>query len=417
MSNQHLNGPEYLAEQEISLLDYVGVIVKHRRMILGLCSTAVITALIVSLLLPKIYQATAVIMPPKSEETMSDLAAKMGGLASLAGGMLGVSNSAEIYVEMLKSRTIANAIIDKFDLINIYKLELAEDVREKLEGNTDFQISKANTISVTVGDRDPQRAADIANAYVEEVDKLNQKLNISSVGRQRVFLEQRLDEAKQGLSRAENELKDFQEKNGLVALDEQAKASIAGAAQIKAEIIATETELDMLKGFATGKETVVVKLQQKKDGLKEQLAKIERGEKIKVSSGEKGSTGDRTNFYLSFDQLPKLGLQLGRLMREVKIQETVFELLTQQYELARIAEAKDTSTIQILDKAVAPEGKSKPKRTLIVVLSAIVTFFASIFLAFIYEYFDRMNAEDKQRWQAMKSAVKGSIPFTGKEKN
>ncbi len=406
MYTEYIKKPEYSADEEISLLDYLAVIVKHWRMIIGMCGVAVITAIIVSLLLPKIYRATAVIMPPKTEGTMSNLAARMGGLASLAGGVMGVSDSSEIYIDILKSRTVVDTIIDRFNLLEIYNVEFIKDAREKLQDNTNVQTSKANAISITVEDKDPKRAADIANAYVEEVDNLNQKLNISSAGRQRMFLEKRLEGVMQSLSRAENGLREFQEKNKLVALDEQAKAAISGAAQIKAEIIATESELDMLKGFATGKETTVVKLQQKLAGLRKQLAKIESGGGIKDNPGGKEISGDVPNFYLAFDQVPKLGLQLGRLMREVKVQETIFELLTQQYELTRIAEAKDTSTIQILDKAIAPEKKSKPKRVLLVALSGIMALFVSIFLAFVFEYFERIKTEDKERWEEIKASVR-----------
>ncbi len=413
MNNQG-EKPEYKTEGELNLLDYIAVIVKHRRMIFRLCTTAVIVAAIVSLLLPKIYSATARIMPSQTGTgAMPSLTTKLGGLTALAGGMLEVPDQAQVYVEMLKSRTMADTIINSFNLLEAYDEELMKDAREKLGDNTNFVVSDADTISITVEDNDPQRAADMANAYVEELDKLNQKLNISDASRQRTFLEKRIEETKNQLAQAETYLKQFQERHKIVALDEQATASIRGAAHIKSQIIATETELEVLKSFITGKNNQTIRLEQKLGELNAQLAKIEDGEEAD-NPGHSGNPKGSSNFYIPFSQVPNLGLQLGRLMRAVKVQETVFELLTQQYELARIAEAKDTPTIQILDKAVAPEEESKPNRLLIVALSGMAAFWGAIFLAFICEYLDGMDAGDKQRWQDMKAAVRGSIPFMGK---
>lgn len=414
MSSEYPKELEYSTQEGITLLDYISVMVKHRRMILGLSSAVVIMAVVISLLLPKIYSARAVIMPPKTEEAMSGLAAQLGGLRALAGGVLNISNPAQVYVDMLKSRSVTDAIIDRFNLQEVYDVELMKDARKELGGNVDVVISEADTISITVEDKQPERAADITNAYVEELDKLSQRLSISDAARQRMFMEKRLEETKQGLVKAESKLKEFQEQHKIVALDEQARVSLQGAAKIKGEIIAVETELEVLKSFVTGKSNKVLRLEQKLVELNGQLTRIESGENID-NSDHSENPKHRSNFYLSFNQVPDLGLKLSRLRREVDIQETVFELLTQQHELAKIAEAKDTATIQVLDIAVVPEEESKPRRMLIVVSSGIVTLFLSMFLAIIFEYFERMNAEDKKRWQAVKLVVTESIPFTKKE--
>ncbi|MBI5787882.1 MAG: lipopolysaccharide biosynthesis protein [Candidatus Schekmanbacteria bacterium] len=387
------------ADEEIDLLDYLSVLVKYRWMIFKVSGIATIIAVIVSLLLPHIYSATATIMPPRQEEGMSAMLAKMGGLAAMAGGMLGVSTPVGIYTDMLKSRSMTDTIITRYGLMKAYDVELMKEAREELEENVAVETSKADVISVTVEDKDPQRAADMANAYIEELDKLNRTLNISDAARQRIFLEQRLTEAKERLSQAELALKKFQEDNKIIALEAQAQATIEGAAQIKGQIIATETELKMLSGFVSGKETQMIKLTQKLAELKDQLAKIET-----VHNTTPAKKSGESNFFLGFNQMPDLGLQLARLMREVKIQETVFELLTQQYELAKISEAKDTSTIQILDKAVVPEKKSKPKRALIVALSGITALFGSVFVAFCLEGFSRMDEEKRKRWEEIKAS-------------
>lgn len=409
MSSENISEQEYIADEEVNLLDYLAVIVKYRRMIFYMCTTAVIVAVIVSLLLPKIYSATAVIMPPKSEQgTMASLASRMGGITALAGGIMGGSSPSEVYVEMLKSRVVKDTIIDRFNLLKVYDVALMKVARENLKNNTLIKTSKADTISVEVEDKDPQRAADMANAYVKELDKLSRKLTVSDAARQRMFLEKRIEGTEQQLSQAEEVLKEFREKNKIVSLPAQASSSIYGAARIKGEIISIETELEVLKNFATEKSNKIVRLEKELEEMKDQLIKIETGQGFDNSDNPDNQKRE-SNFYIPFTQLPNLGLQLSRLMRNVKVKETVYELLTEQYELAKIAESKDMATIQILDEAVVPEKRSKPRRGLIVVLTGVLSFFASIFLAFTKEYFARMNDEDQKRWQDMKAAMRGDF--------
>lgn len=395
------NEPVYPVQEETGLLDYIGVILKYRRLIFFMCGVSVIIAIIVSLRLPEIYSATTVIMPPNIKKgAASALTAKLGGFASLAGGMLG--EPADIYVDMLNSRTVVDAIIRKFEMMKVYGVGFMEDARRVLRNSTNIRVSKANTIGITVEDKKPQRAADLANAYVEELDKLGQRFNVSDAARQRIFLDKRIEETKKQLIQAEGRLKKFQEQNKIVALTEQARTSIYAAARIKGQIVGIETDLTVLKSFVTGKSNKIIRLEQRLAELKEQLVKIETGHK-NGSLHNPGNPEEDSNFYIPFNQVPDLGLRLGRFMREVKIQETVFEFLTQQYEMVKIAEAKDTSTIQVLDKAIAPEGRTKPRRTRIVALSGIVTFLVAIFLAFVVEFFKKIKPEDKKRWQEIKA--------------
>ncbi|MDY7034346.1 MAG: GNVR domain-containing protein [Thermodesulfobacteriota bacterium] len=398
-------------EEEINILDYLNVVVKHRRMIFWTCSATVITAVIISLLLPKIYRATATIMPPKEKSPISDMVTGMGGLAALAGGALGIESGADLYVGILQSRTVTDAIIDRFSLMEVYNQEHKEKARKKLKSNVSIENSKEDIVSITVEDKDPKRVAAMANAFVEELDRLNKRFGITEAGRKRIFLEKRLKEAITNLSRAEENLKEFQKEQRIVVLDEQAKVVVEAAGTIQGEIAATEAELGILMEYSTDESLEVINLKSKIRELKKQLTKIEKG---KVPSKTNPSEKD-TDLYKPFTEMPDVGLKLFRLKRDVKIQEMIFELLTQQHEMAKIEEAKDTTTIQILDEAVVSQEKTKPRRSLIVALSGAVALMFSIFLSFIFESFERMDNEDKERWQLMKSALRSDVPLIKKE--
>ncbi len=387
-------------DDEINLIDLLLVLLRRKRMILYIVLGAIILSVFVSLILPKMYTATARILPPQeSSPGLSGLLSQAGGaLGGLASSFMGGQSGSDTYVGILKSRTIADELINKFSLKELYGKEYLEDVYKGLAKRTNIDIAQTDQIiSVSVEDHDPQRAADMANAYVDGLDSINRKVNVTAGQRKRIFLEKRLKNVGEDLEKAETELKQFQEKHKLVAIDEQAKAAIEGASQIKGEIIAAQTELEVLKQFGTERQNEAVMLKSKIAELRHQLTKIESGN----PDGD-----DKDNFYVPFKELPALGMQLIRLMREAKIQEKVFELMTTEYELAKIEEAKDVNTIQVLDKAVPPDKKSSPKRSLIVILSTFVAFFIAMFLAFFMEFIERIKTEDEERYQEIVQGLK-----------
>jgi len=400
--------PDYM-EDEINLIDYFLVLLKHKRMIFCIVALAIILSVVVSLLLPKMYTATARVLPPKEPDSgLSTLLTQSGGpLSGLAGSFMQGKTTSDLYVGMLKSRTVADVLIKEFNLKELYKKKYLEDVYKHLAKRINIKVSrKDQIISVSVEDKDPKRAADMANTYLDALDRINRTVNITEGQRKRIFLEKRLKEAKNDLSRAEIELKEFQEKYKLVSIEEQAKVAIEGAAKIKGEIIVAQTELEVLKKFGTERQNEAVMLKSKITELQNQLAKIESGNPGINVLKENGMVEGESNFYIPFNELPALGMQLGRLIREAKIQEKVLELVTSQYEMAQIEEAKDVNTIQILDRAVPPDKKSSPKRSLIVILSTVVALFLSIFLAFFVEYFQRLKIEDKERYQQLVNSTK-----------
>ena len=387
---------EYI-EDEINLLDLVLVLLKRKKLIIGIVLVAIAISVTYSLLAPLKFTATARILPPEgSGSSLSGLVGRSAGpLGGLAAGILGQKSGPELYNGILESRTVADTLINKFDLKKLYKAKYMESVYQKLKSRTKINISrKSGIISISVEDEDPKRAAEMANAYVDALDQINRKVHISSGHRKRVFLEGRLKKVKEDLARAESNLRAFEEKYKLVSISDQAKAAIEGAAKIKGEIIAAQTELEVLKQFGTEKQNEAVMLKSKIAELQKQLRRIEEGNPSK------------DDLFIPFKEMPALGLQLARLMREAKIQEEVFKLITTQYELAKIEEAKDVNTIQVLDWAVPPDKKSSPKRTLIVILSTLVAFFIAVFLAFFLEYIDRIKTDDPDRYQQLANNLK-----------
>ncbi|WP_298438949.1 Wzz/FepE/Etk N-terminal domain-containing protein [Geobacter sp.] len=384
--------PEAIVEEEeINLLELLQVIVRRKRFIVRLCSAVAVVAVVYSLLLPNIYSATAKILPPQKESGggLSALLGQAGALAGLAGGSFGLGGSADLYIGILKSRSVADAIIRKLDLAREFKTKSPDETRKALEGAVKIQAGKDGIITITADSRDPRRAAQLANAFVEELGRRSVELNLSRAGTERIFLEKRLDVVKGDLKRAEDDLKAFQERNKAFKVDAQATATIEGVARLKADIVAKEVQLASLKSYQTEENPEV-------RAVEAALAKL-RGQ-MGAMTGD-GRSGDGI---LSAGSVPSLGLQYVRLMREVKTQEAIFEQLTKQYEVAKLSEAKDSSSLQVLDEAVVPQQKSKPKRALIVILATVTTFFVAIFTVFLQEYFAKMGEEDRERWDEIK---------------
>jgi uncharacterized protein involved in exopolysaccharide biosynthesis len=371
-----------------SIADYFHVLSKRRKLIGYVTGGGFALSIFISLLMPRMYMATARILPP--QETGSSFASLLSKnespLSGLADKLFSQQTPAELYVGIMKSRTVADALDQKFKLKELYNLKYIEDVHAKLKDRSDIRVSpKDQIISISVKDRDPHRAADMANAYVDELDQINRRLNITEGQRKRAFLEGRLKEVASNLEKAENALKDFQEQNHLVAIDEQAKAEIKAAAEIKAEIIAAQTELTVFRQFGTERQNEAVMLKAKVEELQNYLSLIENGMGENKSPSKLFNYTEDSSLYVPLGRLPELGMKLAHLTREAKTQEKVFELLTAQYEIAHIEEAKDVNTVQVLDQALAPEKKYSPKRIFIVLDSTFLSF-VGIILAIIMHW-------------------------------
>ncbi|MCX7919968.1 MAG: Wzz/FepE/Etk N-terminal domain-containing protein [bacterium] len=401
-----------MEEKDLTIVDYLRPLIRYRRFIVWFWLIAVITSIIISLLLPKIYSATALIAPPNTAENTAGILSSLGvsgQMGAFAASFLGIPSSADFYIDILNSRIIAETLIDRFNLMQVYKTRYREDTIISLADHTLIKKTKGELIQITVEDKDPNRAAALANAYVDELDKLTRQLGMDNAGRMRVFLEKRIAETKRELQTAEEKLKNFQAEHKMIALDEQTKAMVVGAAELEGQLIAAETELGILRSFAT-EDNVRVKLVKAKIAeLKRQLDKIEGTVPPRTNQQKIQATNRKiqNSFYIPLTQIPDLGLELARLLREVKIQETVFELLTQQYELARVSEAKDTQSIQIVAPAKVPDKKAKPKRILIVITTAVLALGIAIFISYFREYLATLDTENKQQLFTLIQELKG----------
>src|SRR5579859_1388082 len=367
------------------ILDILIVLAKHKKLILGLPFLAALIAAGITLLMPNWYTATAKLLPP--QQGQSNAVAILGQLGALSGGAgaaLGVKNPSDIFVAMLKSRTVADALIQKFELQKIYDRKLLTDARKVLKENSTIAAGRDGVITVDVEDKDPKRAADLANGYVAELETLTLNLAISEAGQRRLFFEKQLQKSKQDLANAEIELQKLQEKTGIINPSGQASLSVAAAAGLRAQITAKEVQLSALRSFATSENPDLIRTENELEGLRVQLAKMGK------TSEEKGDV------LLGIGKVPGASIEFIKKYRDVKYYETLFELLAKQYEIAKIDEAKDATLIQVLDRAIEPERKSKPKRSLIVVLASLVTGILAIIIAFAKEATERAKADPVQ---------------------
>ena len=386
------------ADDEINLLDLFFVVLKHKRVILLVCMIALVLMCGITLLMPNIYIATARILPPQENNSgLSAALGSMGDLAALAGISVG-GTTGELYVGMLHSRTILDAIIDEFDLINIYETEYRLEAYKALEDHVNISLdSNDGIISVSIEDENSQRAADMANRFVDELKNLNVQINLGAAGRERLFLQNRLIQVKKDLSVAEEKLKTFQEANKAIRIDDQASAIIGAIADLKAEVTKRKVELGVLLSYQTEENLQVKALKETISQLNMQIEKLEQNPTDKQKASD---------IFIATSQVPELGLQYARLLREFKIQEALYELMTKQFELAKINEARDTSTLQVLDEAVAPDKKSKPKRSMIVLLVTFLSGVMAVFFAFIWEFLQKLKSEDPERWLYLRNQLR-----------
>jgi uncharacterized protein involved in exopolysaccharide biosynthesis len=384
---------------------YLRVIVRHWRLVGGFFLAGCLIAAVYSLLLPKEYEATASVLPPQDS---SGSRAALGGLAaqSGAGPMLGVlpfgiTSTKDIFLGILKSRTMQDDVIKKFDLVKVYELEKSKtplkSSRTKLASMTDIKASREGVISVTAGAYDPKMAADIANFYVENLDRLNTTINITDAGRTRLFLESRVADAQKALGDAENRMKEYQSRSKAVVMEGQTKAAIEGAARLEGQILAAEVQLKTLETFSTQRNPDVIKTKEAIDEMRRQLKRMEYGRGTGNPTAEPGgAVGD---FSVALGSIPSTGVELAWLIREAKIQETIYTLLTEQLEQAKIAEAKDTPTVKILDRAVVPETKSRPSVRRNTVLGGLFSLGVGVALAFCLESLGRRKRGANRREQ------------------
>lgn len=373
-------------EDRTTLLDLLIVIAERRRVVVWMTAVCAIVAIVVSLILPVRYTATTILLPPQQNSTMSSLLASTSGLGSLgsmamlAGGAFGLKNPNDLYVGMLKSQTVEDGVIHNFNLMAEYHKTHLSDARKMLERNVLVDgDTKDSLIRISVEDHDPRRAADLANGYVAEFRTLSAGLAITEAAQRRKFFGDQLAEAKDQLANAEEALKQTQQTTGLIELDSQARALIASAAELRAEITAKEVEIQAMGTFATGDNAQMVQARQELDSLRAQLVKLG------------GSEEDPDSLIVPKGRVPEAGLEYMRKLRDVKYYEAIFDILARQFELAKLDEAREGALIQVVDPAIVPDRRSFPQRTLIVIVATFAGFFIGVLIALTQAGFDRMR--------------------------
>ncbi|MBS4015549.1 MAG: hypothetical protein KGZ86_03835 [Candidatus Latescibacteria bacterium] len=378
-----------------TLLRYLNVIVKYRKLIFYNVLIFIVVAVIISLILPQKFKSTAQILPP-SEDTDVFGALSSAGLSipklsrlTRAGNFFGGSTPSDLIAVILQSRTILERVVMDNDLIKVYKVKKGiEPAVKTLAQATSIKVGEEGVLELTVKAEKPKLAADIANSYIYHIDKFLKESNMSRGRNMRVFIEKRLETAEQELKQASDSLRVFQERNKLVALDEEIRAVIDIYAKLKSELLKREIELAISKDISTQDNPFVISTKREIDEFKRQLNQIEIGRQTKDGFG--------AGFAVAFQKLPSVGQEYARRLRDYKVQEEVFALLLQQFEQAKILEARDTPTITILDYGRVPERRSSPKRKLIVVFALVLSLVISSMYAFGNEYWHNLKTNTEQ---------------------
>ena len=360
-----------------STLDLLILLARKRRFILlTTVIVAVITAAI-TLLLPIRYTGATSILPPQQSSggaaLLSQLAgASTGGLAALAGSSLGIKNQTDMYVAMFKSRTVEDAMIERFDLKKAYHEKKISEARKVFEKrSTAVAGFKDGIIRVTVDGPTPERAAEMANAYVDEFQKLASNVATTEAGQRRVFFDRQLEEAKNNLSNAEQDLKKTELTTGLVQPDNQSRAMIESAANLQGLISAKQVQVQAMASSSTDNNPDMIVLKDQLAELRAQLSHLT------------GSSGNESDLFVPKGKVPEAVLDYVRKLREVKYRETIFQALATQYQLARLEEAKQGAIFQVIDVAVPPDKRSFPHRTILVVVFTFLAFIVSCFIVWI----------------------------------
>jgi uncharacterized protein involved in exopolysaccharide biosynthesis len=375
------------AHSGIDSIEVLLILSQRKKTILQVTlAVAVITA-IVMFLMPNTYTATATIVPPEPKQSsLSALMGQLGSISGLSEGDLGLKNPGDLFIGMLRSRTIQDRLIDRFDLRKVYNAKRYQDARKKLVARSYILAEKEGLISISVDDRDPNRAAALANGYVDELHTLNSQLAISEAGQRRLFYEEKVTAERDALAQAEVALKQAQEKTGLLQPDAQARVIIQSVADMRAQVALREVQIEAMRSYATKENPELRRAEQELGGLRTQLAKMER------------NPAESTNGELNLPtrKLPQAELEYLRRARDLKYHETLYEFLGKQLEAARLDEAKDAVVVQVVDKAVVPERKSGPHRATFIVVATVLALLLACAGTLVSEALKRRRESDSQ---------------------
>jgi uncharacterized protein involved in exopolysaccharide biosynthesis len=370
------------------------VLAKYKKLIVGLPLAAGVISIALSFAVPDVYQSATRILPPQqAQSSASALLSQLGGVAGAAGGLAGLKNHNDLYVAMLKSRTVAERLINRFNLRHVYEQKSTERTIKRLENDTVITAGKDGFVLIEVEDENRDLAAQLANGYVEELNKLSKGFALTEAAQRRLFFERQLETAKNNLASAEASLKGAIDAHGVVSVDAESRGLLETVSQLRAQVSAKEVELNSMQAFVTKNNPNYKRVEKELSSLRLQLTTLENGRGDALSEKALGKPG---------------GLENIKRLRDLKYYQMLYELLAKQYEAARLDEAKDPEIIQVLDPAVPAERKFKPKRLLLGILASSIALFVAIFFAFTREAKHRMLQSSKgaAQWAVFKTYLK-----------
>jgi capsule polysaccharide export protein KpsE/RkpR len=386
---------------------------KHRRMLARVTAIAFIVSLGIAFVIPKRYKSVASIMPPDQQSSgammlaaLASHSGSLGGLGSLAGSLLGGHTTSELFVNLLHSSTVSGHLIDRFNLQHVYRKRYRIDAAKHLAHLTSIKDDKkSGVITIEVEDENPMRARDLAQGYLDELNKLVTRTNTSAAHRERIFIERRLHSVQADLERAQLQLSEFSSKTSTVDIKEQTRAMVDAGARVQGELLVAQSGLQSLRQIYGDGNVRVRETEARIATLQRELEKMTGSSAplVPEAAGEDSATSDANDkgeLYPPLRQLPRLAVPYADLYRQVRVQEAVYELLTQQYEMARIEEAKDVPVVSVIDAPGVPEKKSFPHRLLLTLALTFLSFAAAAGLILMRENWSNFDPRDPRKMLA-----------------
>jgi len=391
---------------------------EQRRLLIRAAGLAFLLSLLIAFLIPKRYESTARIMPPENAGPGTALFAALAGrgmndlgsLGTIAGSLLGARTSGPLYVDLLRCATVSGDLIDRFQLQQVYGKRYRIDAARKLARRTTISEDKrSGVISVTVEDPDPRRARDIAQSYLDELNLLVNRTNTSSARQERIFIEHRLASARDDLARAQTDMSEFASTHSTIDIKEQTRASVEAAARLQAQLIVEQSSLDSLRQIYGDENVRVRSARVRIVDLQRELARLNGTSDPLPADDNPGSNSSLTAsaLYPPLRQIPRLAVPYADIYRRVRVQESVFEMLTQQYEIARIQEAKEIPVVRVIDSPAIPEKKSFPPRALFTLLLTLLAISAASAWIIIRHHWEQVHSADPRK--ALSRRIAGDL--------
>ena len=370
----HDSGQSAKANDDLSVIDLLIILAEGKRIIFAVTAGFAVFAIILSLIMTKSYTATVTLLPPQESDSMgSTLSSQLGSMAALLGGGLGIKNNNDTYVGLFRSEALENSMIERFGLMQEYDKKFLSDARKAFESHVKLDGSgKDGMIHISIVDKDPVRAAELTNGYVDQFRLLSENIAITEASQRRLFFQKELEKTKDELAKAEESLKQTESATGVMQVDMQARALTESASSLRGQIAAKKVQIQGMETYATGENYQLTQAQNELASLRAQLAKV---------GGSEDSPG--SELIIPKGKVPEAGLEFIRKQRDVKYYEAIFDIIARQFEAAKLDEAREGAIIQVVAPATVPDRRSSPKRALIVIAATFVGFFFGVLFALL----------------------------------